>query len=149
MSFRGSSPKTAISTSRRRWSSASSRGATPPCRRRSPDNPQNTWFGNLDLIGFVKKDQKPSDYSPRLLQFFADVEREWVKMGGFPHNGKMYGFYDPTAAEETYTPPFNPNFLADLRRRRGARLDAFAAYRESLDPKSLFYNKFLQSLLEL
>jgi FAD/FMN-containing dehydrogenase len=111
-------------------------------------NPQNTWFGNLDLIGFVKKDQRPSDYSPRLLQFFADVEREWVKMGGFPHNGKMYGFYDPTAAEETYTRPFNPNFLADLRRRRGARLDAFAAYRESLDPKSLFYNKFLQSLLE-
>jgi hypothetical protein len=40
------------------------------------ENPQNTWFGNLDLIGFVKKEQKPSDYSPKLLQFFADVERE-------------------------------------------------------------------------
>ena len=112
------------------------------------DNPQNTWFGNLDLIGFIKNDQKPSDYSPRLLQFFADVEREWVDMGGFPHNGKMYGFYDPTAAEGTYTPPFNPNFLADLRRRRGARLEAFAAYRKSLDPKGLFYNRFLRSLLE-
>ena len=113
------------------------------------ENPQNTWFGNLDLIGFVKKEQKPSDYSPKLLQFFADVEREWVKMGGFPHNGKMYGFYDPTAAAGTHTAPFNPNFLADLRRRRGARLAAFAAYRKSLDPKGLFYNRFLQSLLEL
>jgi FAD/FMN-containing dehydrogenase len=112
------------------------------------ENPQNTWFGNLDLIGFVKKEQKPSDYSPKLLQFFADVEREWVKMGGFPHNGKMYGFYDPTAAAGTHTAPFNPNFLADLRRRRGARLAAFAAYRKSLDPKGLFYNRFLQSLLE-
>ena len=112
------------------------------------ENPQNTWFGNLDLIGFVKKEQKPSDYSPKLLQFFADVEREWVKMGGFPHNGKMYGFYDPTAAAGTHTAPFNPNFLADLRRRRRARLEAFAAYRKSLDPKGLFYNKFLQSLLE-
>ena len=68
------------------------------------ENPQNTWFGNLDLIGFVKKEQKPSDYSPKLLQFFADVEREWVKMGGFPHNGKMYGFYDPTAAAGTHRP---------------------------------------------
>lgn len=113
------------------------------------ENPQNTWFCNLDLIGFVKKETKPSDYSPSLLRFFADVEREWVKMEGFPHNGKMYGFYDPTAAEGTYTAPFNPKFLANLRRRRGARLDAFGAYRKRLDPKGLFYNKFLQSLLEL
>ena len=112
------------------------------------ENPQNTWFGNLDLIGFVKKEQKPSDYTPKLLQFFADVERGWVEMGGFPHNGKMYGFYDPTAAAGTHTAPFSPNFLADLRRRRGARLEAFAAYRESLDPKGLFYNRFLQSLFE-
>jgi FAD/FMN-containing dehydrogenase len=112
------------------------------------ENPQNTWFGNLDLIGFVKKEQKPSDYSRKLLQFFADVERGWVEMGGFPHNGKMYGFYDPTAAAGTHTAPFNPNFLADLRRRRGSRLEAFAAYRESLDPKGLFYNRFLQSLFE-
>ncbi len=111
------------------------------------ENPQNTWFGNLDLIGFVKKEQKPSDYSPKLLQFFADVERGWVEMGGFPHNGKMYGFYDPTAAAGTHTAPFNPNFLADLRRRRGARLEAFAAYRKRLDPKGLFYNKFLQTIL--
>src|SRR5271166_250438 len=111
-------------------------------------NPQNTWFGNLDLIGFVKKEQKPSDYSPKLLQFFADVERGWVEMGGFPHNGKMYGFYGPTAAAGTHTAPFNPNFLADLRRRRGARLEAFAAYRKRLDPNGLFYNRFLQSLLE-
>ena len=75
-------------------------------------DPQHTWFGNLDLIGFVKKEQKPSDYSPKLLQFFADVEREWVKMGGFPHNGKMYGFYDPSPGgiAGSSTPPFNPAF---------------------------------------
>jgi hypothetical protein len=55
-----------------------------------------------------------SDYPTKLLQFFADVERKWVEMGGFPHNGKMYGFYDPTDAPGTYskTGPFNPNFLA-------------------------------------
>ena len=71
-------------------------------------------------------------------------------MGGFPHQGKMYGFYDPTRLQGTHseTAPFNPNFLADLRTRRGARLEAFNAYRKSLDPNGLFYNEFLRKLLE-
>ena len=61
----------------------------------------------------------------------------------------MYGFYDPTAAPTTSaTAPFNPNFLADLRRRRGARLESFNAYRNRLDPNGLFYNGFLRALLE-
>jgi hypothetical protein len=90
-------------------------------------------------------------YPPKLLQFFANVEREWVNLGGFPHNGKMYGFYDPKdAAPGAYskTGPFNPNFLAKLRARRGARLEAFNTYRESVDPSGLFYNEFLRNLLE-
>jgi hypothetical protein len=72
-------------------------------------------------------------------------------MGGFPHHGKMYGFYDPAAAPDTHheTGPFNPNFLKNLCERRGARLKAFNAYRKSLDPSGLFYNSFLRSLLEL
>jgi hypothetical protein len=114
------------------------------------DNPEKTWFINLDLIGFVKDGKMASQYPEKLLQFFADVERAWVKMGGFPHQGKMYGFYDPKAAAGTYskTGPFNPNFLADLRTRRGPRLEAFNAYRKSLDPNDLFYNDFLRKLLE-
>jgi FAD/FMN-containing dehydrogenase len=115
------------------------------------EDPGNTWFINLDLIGFVVYDQtKPTEYTTRLLQFFADVERQWVAMGGFPHNGKMYGFYDPTEGAGTYseTGPFNKNFLADLRQRRGARLEAFDAYRKQLDPNGLFYNGFLRQVLE-
>ncbi len=112
--------------------------------------PEETWFVNLDLIGFVKDDKMASQYPEKLLQFFADVERAWVKMDGFPHQGKMYGFYDPTAAEGTYseTGPFNPKFLAHLRTLRGARLEAFNAYRKSLDPNGRFYNDFLRKLLE-
>ena len=112
------------------------------------DDP-NAWFVNLDLIGFVEDDKMALQYPAELLQFFADVERKWVSMGGFPHQGKMYGFYDPTAAPGTYsqTGPFNLNFLADLRTRRGARLEAFNAYRKSLDPNGLFCNEFLRSLL--
>ncbi len=91
-----------------------------------------------------------SQYPAKLLQFFADVERAWVSMRGFPHQGKMCGFYDPDAASGTHSDsgPFNPEFLADLRTRRGPRLQAFNAYRKSLDPNRLFYNEFLRKLLK-
>jgi len=112
------------------------------------EDPANTWFVNLDLIGYVENDLKASDYNTKLLQFFADVERKWVAMNGFPHHGKMYGFYDPNAPPGTHTAPFNVNFLADLRRRRGARAQAFNAYRKNLDPNDLFYNGYLRNLLE-
>ena len=113
------------------------------------EDPKYPVFLNLDLIGFVEK-EVASKYPDRLLQFFADVERQWVEMGGFPHNGKMYGFYDPTEAPGTYskTGPFNPNFLSNLRTRRGVRLVAFNTYRKSLDPSGLFFNDFLRKLLE-
>jgi hypothetical protein len=109
-------------------------------------NPSHTTFINLDLIGWVTADPS-STYPPALLKFFADVEREWVALGGFPHNGKMYGFYDPSAGPGGYTPPFNPNFLAALRGRRGARLQAYNAYRTIRDPKGLFSNAYLPAVL--
>jgi FAD/FMN-containing dehydrogenase len=116
------------------------------------EHPEHTWFVNLDLIGFVEADQMASAYPAKLLQFFAKVERKWVEKKGFPHNGKMYGFYDPTDKDpDSYskTGPFNPNFLAKLRKLRGPRLEAFSAYRKRLDPNGLFYNEFLRNLLEL
>lgn len=104
-------------------------------------------FVNLDLIGFIEP-TRSAEYPAKLLQFFADVERDWVAMGGFPHNGKMYGFYDPADPAGTHTPAFNPSFLDDLRRRRGARLKAYADYRGQRDPDGLFYNAYLKALLE-
>lgn len=107
----------------------------------------NAHFVNVDLIGFIEP-TLDADYPGPLLQFFADVERDWVAMGGIPHNGKMYGFYDPTLPAGTHTAAFNPSFLAHLRSRRGERLKAFNDYRKSLDPTGLFYNQFLRQLLE-
>jgi hypothetical protein len=107
----------------------------------------DAYFVNLDLIGFVPATPS-ADYPAQLLQFFADVERDWVAAGGFPHNGKMYGFYDPQQPAGTHTAAFNPNFLAALRARRGERLTAFDNYRKSQDPTGLFYNEYLRSLME-
>ena len=106
----------------------------------------DAYFVNVDLIGFIESTTS-ADYPQPLLQFFADVEHDWVAMNGYPHNGKMYGFYDPTQAPGTYTPAFNTNFLADLRKRRGARLTAFDDYRQSQDPAGLFRNTFLLQVL--
>lgn len=109
-------------------------------------NPDAT-FVNLDLIGFIEPTTS-ADYPKELLQFFADVERDWVAMGGIPHNGKMYGFYDPAGPANSYTAAFNPNFLAEIRKKRGTRLQAFSDYRKSRDPDGLFYNAYVKQLLE-
>ncbi|WP_181314499.1 D-arabinono-1,4-lactone oxidase [Phormidesmis priestleyi] len=106
-----------------------------------------TYFINLDLIGWIEP-SPAAEYPTKLLQFFADVERDWVAMGGLPHNGKMYGFYDPHQPTGTHSAPFNRNFLSMLRKLRGERLTAFNAFRKALDPSNLFYNDFLRQLLE-
>lgn len=103
-------------------------------------------FINLDLIAFVGP-ESASEYPPQMLQFFADIEREWVALGGWPHNGKMYGFHDPKEAEGSATAPFNPAFLAELATRRGDRITAFEAYRRTRDPSGLFCNDYLRDLM--
>lgn len=103
-------------------------------------------FVNLDLIGFVKA-EPASAYPDALLSFFADVERHWVDLGGRPHSGKMYGFYEPGTRQGTFTEPFNQAFIDALSARRGARQQAFEAYRLSRDPTGLFCNAFLDGVL--
>jgi FAD/FMN-containing dehydrogenase len=106
----------------------------------------NSTFVNLDLIAFVEATQA-SAYPSTLLSFFADVERAWVALGGMPHNGKMYGFYDPAGPPGSFTAPFNPAYLANLATRRADRVQAFERYREQRDPKGMFWNAYVASLL--
>jgi FAD/FMN-containing dehydrogenase len=112
----------------------------------------DAYFVNLDLISFVEP-SKSSEYPAELLKFFAHVERKWVSLGGLPHNGKMFGFYDPTdQALDSYTPPFNKKFLSFITKQRiearQAPVDAFEKYRKTCDPNGLFYAQFLCDLLE-
>ena len=102
-------------------------------------------FVNLDLIAFV--DTAPSsEYPPEMLSFFADVERDWVQLGGWPHNGKMYGFSAPEQ-EDGFTAPFNPDFLAAVSSRRADRITAFERFRQQRDPDGVFCNDFVRKLL--
>jgi FAD/FMN-containing dehydrogenase len=113
---------------------------------------RDAYFVNLDLIGWTEP-TKSSEYPAELLKFFAHVERKWVSLGGLPHNGKMFGFYDPTDRDaDSYTPPFNKQFLSFITRQRiekhTAPVDAFKKYRKTCDPKGLFYTPYLRDLLE-
>jgi len=73
--------------------------------------------------------------------------------GGMRHNGKMYGFYNPTdPAQDSYTPPFNPKFLSFIAQQRvavrQAPVDAFKPYRQARDPNGRFYIQYLRDLVE-
>ncbi|MFZ6875904.1 D-arabinono-1,4-lactone oxidase [Undibacterium sp. Di27W] len=109
----------------------------------------NAYFVNLDLIAFVAVNASKTglDYPGKMLSFFAEIESEWVALGGWPHNGKMYGFYDPATGPGAATPPFNPAFLSHLRSRRPERVQAFDDYRQSRDPKGMFVNPYVARLL--
>lgn len=106
-------------------------------------------FVNLDLIAFVSPTEA-AEYPVALLKFFADIEREWVAMGGITHNGKMFGFYDPTTSAGSFSAPFNPAFLKELAKRRNLqnnRVNAFEAYRSKQDPNNLFSNGYINEML--
>lgn len=112
-------------------------------------------YVNLDLIAFVKPSRKakdPKNYPVKLLEFMASVERKWFgEYGGLPHQGKMYGFYDPNSTGGKYSVPFNDNFIQKVNERRdeiapGGR-EAFDNYRMKLDPKNMFLNKYTEKLL--
>ena len=110
------------------------------------------YFVNLDLIAWVEA-RPSSQYPAALLKFFSTVERKWVSLGGLPHNGKMYGFYDPTdPSTDSCTPPFNRNFLKFItnqrRVTRQAPVDAFKKFRSARDPGGLFYTQYLRDLLD-
>ncbi len=113
---------------------------------------RDAYFVNLDLIGFTEP-APSSQYPVELLKFFAHVERKWVSLGGLPHNGKMFGFYDPTdPSPDSYTPPFNEKFLSFITRQRiethKAPIEAFKKYRRGRDPNGRFYTSYLRDLLE-
>ncbi|MFZ6781365.1 FAD-binding protein [Undibacterium sp. Ji83W] len=113
----------------------------------------DVYFVNLDLIAFVavhddtKGNKNGLDYPTKLLNFFAEIESEWITLGGWPHNGKMYGFYDPTTGPAAATQPFNPAFIKQLRNRRQERVQAFDDYRQSCDPTGMFVNPYVAKLL--
>lgn len=109
--------------------------------------PSGSYFVNFDLIAFAAVKGETLEYTDKLKRLFSSVEREWVALGGWPHQGKMYGFFDPTAPDDSFSEPFNPAFMDVLRHRRGARVQAFNAYRKKCDPGGMFCTGFVSQLV--
>ncbi|MED7789651.1 D-arabinono-1,4-lactone oxidase [Francisella sp. 19X1-34] len=93
---------------------------------------------------------KDNTYAQNTLNFLAKVEYQWRKLGGLPHHGKMYGFYNPdTVTDEnniTGTPPFNKSYLSYLKELRKENFQLFSKYQKTVDPDGLFSTKYLEDI---
>ena len=111
-------------------------------------NPNQRFVG-IEIIGFVHKGPGVS-YPQNLLDFFATIECQWSRLGGMPHQGKMYGFYDPTINTSCKnikgTAPFNPHYINYLKKKRGKGLKVFSHYQHTLDPYGMYCNDYLKTL---
>lgn len=109
----------------------------------------DTWFVSLDLIALMdSKVTSATSYLQEMLKFFAHVERAWVGYGGLPHQGKMYGFYDPEGADGNFSQPFNPNFIHNVKERRAEGVvEAFNTFRKQWDPNGMFANPYVLALV--
>jgi len=70
--------------------------------------------------------------TPRFEDYFEDVEREWIELGGRPHWGKLI-------------------FDTDHVRTRayGAQMAEFAMVRDQMDPDRVFVNDWARELVDL
>ena len=111
-------------------------------------NPNQRFVG-IEIIGFVHKGSG-ANYPQNLLDFFANVECQWSSLGGMPHQGKMYGFYNPAVTTNCKnvkgTAPFNPNYINYLKKKRGNGLKIFSQYQRKIDPYGMYCNDYLKAL---
>lgn len=112
-------------------------------------NPRQRYI-SIEVIGFPEM-KSNNQYTQNLLNFFARVECGWAKLDGFPHQGKMYGFYNP----ETYhgycnqltgTAPFNAAYLTQLQQKKQLEIAAFKSYQHKADPFGVFCTSFAKQL---
>ncbi len=114
-------------------------------------NPKQRYIA-IEIIGFPS-DADQNKYQQNLLNFFANVECRWVKMNGRPHQGKMYGFYNPMLSSDCKnvigTPPFNDAYLAQYYRNNEKikfNLAAFKSYQKQVDPFAIFCTHYAAKL---
>ncbi|TNF66635.1 MAG: FAD-binding protein [Gammaproteobacteria bacterium] len=115
------------------------------------DNPDQL-FISIEVLAMTKKTDA-MNFPKNILNFFANVEYQWVQLGGVPHQGKMYGFYDPSTADVQTnikgTAPFNPAYISSLNQRRSKRLKVFSDYRKMIDPSGIFSNAYTDSITNI
>ena len=107
-------------------------------------------FISIDVIVYVNKGSSKK-YPNNVLNYLAFVEKQWVKMGGFPHHGKMYGFYAPFANNQNGSrvrgkAAYNAQYIYMWQQRKNKLLDVFRAYQSAVDPNGLFCNHYTRYL---
>jgi len=108
-------------------------------------------FVSIEVLGFPDPPEPGTavvTYGQNMLDYFGNIEMAWVAMGGAPHSGKAFGFFDPADPAAGTTQPFNPGFVDWLRFvRKGPEVDRFNLYRNVIDPEDTFMNQMVEGLL--
>ena len=108
-------------------------------------------FVSIEVLGFPDPPSPGTEvvtYGQNMLDYFGNIEMDWVAMGGAPHSGKAFGFFDPANPGAGTTQPFNLGFVDWLRFvRKGPEVDRFNLYRNVIDPEGTFMNQMVEGLL--
>ncbi|MFZ9035973.1 MAG: FAD-binding protein [Francisellaceae bacterium] len=112
-------------------------------------NDKTKLFISIEILALVQKGSV-AQYPQNVLDYFANIEHKWVAMGGFPHHGKMYGFYNPDDAVDGQAvkgvTPFNSAYIKMWKKRKANELALFSRYQKQLDPNGLFCNRYTNLL---
>lgn len=81
----------------------------------------------IEILTFTGNNRPASDYE----DYFKQIERDWIELGGKPHWGKAIYSVDK------------------LKGMYGANMDAFLNLRQQLDPDQIFINDFLRQVFQL
>jgi len=112
---------------------------------------EDSLFVSIEVLGFANPAAATTGvvgFDQNLLDFFGNIEMAWVEMGGAPHSGKMFGFFDPENPGAGTTEPFNPAYVDWLKTvKKAAEIGRFNTYRRSIDPEGTFTNQLIEQLV--
>ena len=81
----------------------------------------------IEILTFTGDNRPVDSYE----DYFKEIERDWIELGGKPHWGKAIYSVDK------------------LKAMYGANMDKFLQIRQALDPNQMFVNDFLQQVFQL
>ena len=108
-------------------------------------------FVSIEVIGSSDPPSPGTEvvtYGQNMLDYLGNIAMVRVAMGGAPHSGKIFGFFDAANPGAGTSQPLNPGFVDWLRFvRKGPEVDRFNLYRNAIDPEGTFMKEMVEGLV--
>lgn len=83
--------------------------------------------------------------TPGYEEYFKDVAKKWMELGGIPHWHKQWSFLTPPTSDSSS----EESIYDYIKRKYGAdRLGTFNKVRKVLDPNDIFLNETMEKVLK-